>query len=173
MSDYNYHLATMERVAARCKKAELVQYCARFMAEADKQKEEAYARASKSNEENERLKNEARNLIPIRAALATVLKMRGGLAMENPAQLSLLLGTDRYDMDEASSNEPEHILLQLLDNCDKMIESYGGNGAPTYDELMNALDIALGERAELLKRLGLTDLQWSMQGGASFADLET
>lgn len=173
MSDYDYHLKIVERIASRFTKADLVKHCAAMIADYDKRAEEANARASKYHEEVERLKNEVRNLGTMRSAVATVLAVRGGLAMDNPQQLSLLLGTEHVDMaDDGEDSKAENVLSKLLDNCNEMIEAFGGNGAPTYDELVDALDVAIADRNELLKKFGLTEFQWSVQGGASFVDLE-
>jgi predicted transcriptional regulator len=62
----------------------------------------------------------------------------------------------------------EQVFEDILDNCEKIIEACEtGEYAPTV-----ALDLALEDRAALLRRLGLTDAQWSAQGGASYADFE-
>jgi hypothetical protein len=56
---------------------------------------------------------------------------------------------------------------------DKFIESFGGGyGAASYDDLSEALACAREDRAALLKRLGLTDREWSAMGGACAADFE-
>ena len=64
---------------------------------------------------------------------------------------------------------PAGVLCDLLDNADSIRDMVGGD---SYYEMEAMLGNAICDREALLTKLGLTDSQWSMQGGACWADLE-
>lgn len=167
-SDFNKREA--ERVVKRLKKSQLVDYLAQLMDRHETEQAKTREWAATTLAENERLRREERRLEPVRATINHVLARRGRLISDK--QLRLLLQAEPQS-DEHHRTNAADILDQILANCEEFTEEFGGaSGAPSYDELQDALDCALSDRAELLRRLGLTEFQWSLAGGYSPSDVE-
>lgn len=187
-----------EALVKRLKKADLARYIAGVRREAHEREEnlhkanrEAHKREEKAremwkscNDYAKSIEQELANLRHISRAIRSVLLHRGH--MVNDKQLSIILNEtesgysprERQKRVDSLVNEKKiphslrdavGVIMDLLDACADVAPFEGG---PTYDDLRDLLDLALDDRAELMQKLGLTDREWSAQGGACEADFE-
>lgn len=164
------------RIAKRLKKSEFANYLVQLEEEHERQLElvrEEGARSAKQSLENAKLKLrcEREQLEPVRDAIRMVLRARSQDVSDK--QLTLMLEAKYASKLPQELQSPSEILSEILDSCQAVIEEIGGGrGAPSYDKLQSVLDVVLADREELLKRLGMTDREWSMRGGTSYTDVE-
>lgn len=160
-----------ERIVKRFKKVELVGYVARTTEARDEREKALQEQINKLDEENQALKSQLKNLKTIQDIVALVIQARTGASIDGSEQMTMLFA-ERHDGAGNETSSPTSVLEDIIDNCEAVCEEIGGgHGAPSYLELDSALELALEDRAALLKRLGLTDREWSMQGGASETEL--
>lgn len=181
-----------EALVKRYKKAELVSIIARLKREAmqyTQRNNSKHDALVKAENECEALRDELSKLQLIRGAVQRVLNQNTAI---NDKQLTLLLrecepgysddykgirahkiaNTHGVDDDSKTTLESAaETLMTLLDACSDGKENPLGEG-PSYEDLREMLDLALGERTELLAKLGLTDQQWSARGGSCEADFD-
>lgn len=164
-----HHRYFAENIVKRTKKADLVGVIAYKDLQHEEELEKVRADAATARDERDGLRRELVALRVVRDLVQVLVQRFSGRSLKT-GQLSLIFQKDREDLGD---NAIEDALVRLMDNAEKFLEEFGGGwGAPSYDDLENALGTALGDRESLLRRLKLTDAEWSAQGGASFADVE-
>lgn len=178
MAISQYKRDECERVAKRFKKSEFAGYLIHLAEEHERELERAReegARETRKQRENDKrkIREEREQLDGVRAAIRHVLKARGHDVGDEQLTLMLDRGTRRDETLPRKLREPADVLQEILDKCESITEELGGaHGAPSYDDLLDALNMASGDREELLKLVGMTDFEWVMCGGASYADIE-
>jgi hypothetical protein len=189
MDKGSYQYREAETVVKRLKKADLVGYIAERGEQHRKDIHTLNVELQRLREENKtrshetaRNKDEIDNLQLIRDAVQQVVNSR--TSPIDAKQLALLLRGCAPGLTERGKEkrvrefddelrEAAKVILDILDGCEDVIETVGGGrGAPSYDDLQSALDVAREERDALLEKLGMTDREWSSRGGASYADME-
>lgn len=180
-----------ETLVKRYKKADLAKIIAaenRAAYEREKNLREANHKAqetwSSCNKYAKEMETELDNLHLISRAVRSVLIRRGLLVSDK--QLSIILSkvtsgyTPKGRQDHADDLVKEKkvpgvlvnavtVIMDLLDAC---AEKDPFDGGPSYDDLRDMLDLALGDRAEMLAHLGMTDREWSARGGSCEADFD-
>jgi hypothetical protein len=181
----NYKREECQRVAKRLKKSEFADYLVRL----EEEHERALARAREEgrrsamesvSERADKLAADMEQLAPVRAVIRAVVSKSADIEISD-AQLQLMLdsgGTSSWPADNLPDElqNPHDVLLRLLDNCGTFCEKFAVDnpefGIASYDEMGCALEIARADREALLKRLGLTEREWVLLGGASYTDVE-
>jgi len=173
MGDFERYRVEAERVVKRLKKTELIGYIARREDADQKRIAQLEEHASALREELDARRLQVKGLEKIQDVVALVISSRTGTDPKSDRQMALLFAEVNCgtSYSEEKANTPTDVLGEILDNCEAIVEEVGGGrGAPSYDEVLGALDDALADREALLGRLGLTDAEWSAQGGACDAD---